>query len=219
MCLLNTCSALTARQPSVPVHWQQATVTEHRVRRKLRHHGKTQHFCSEKRQKKSSCSIKQVWICTERALITVFTVIWGLRTAITSRSRIQFHIEISKNNFALHDLRFTLMWAAARKGYISKGTLARAVSSATSYSRNTSNSSPSTPRLSTGLMTCNRKRVQCTECQHRCFPKATDLLSLGPSIRTSTVIIWFRNTDHWSGISSFQQNKSWSGRTALTESA
>jgi len=50
-----------------------------------------------------------------------------------------------------------LLQAAGMKGYISKGTLAGAVSPTTSYSRNTSDGSPSTPRFSTGLMTWNRK--------------------------------------------------------------
>lgn len=55
------------------------------------------------------------------------------------------------------------MQVAAMKGYISKGTLARTVGSTTSDSRNTSNSSPSAPRFSTGLMTWNRKTAIQTE--------------------------------------------------------
>lgn len=67
VCLFNTCSASTVRQPSVPVHWQQATVTEHRVRRKLRHHGKTvcitrfvQKFCRGKKKKERMLLFIQV---------------------------------------------------------------------------------------------------------------------------------------------------------------
>lgn len=99
-----TCSDTVARQSYVPVYWQQATVTGHRVRRKLHHQCKA----------------------------------WLHWPDLHSYKRLN-----------------SKPWSGL-KGYISKSTLARAMSATTSNTRDTSNSSSCTPRLCTGLVTWNK---------------------------------------------------------------